>query len=74
MSPFPLRLHEQAMASARVYHLRFYDDLSITDEFTDVGAGVGGLYFGLLGWVKPNLALADPRNGGGETFLHAEIH
>jgi len=57
-----------------MYHLRLDDNLSITDELSDAGAGVGSFNLGLLRRVEPYLAFTNPRNGGGETFLHTKIH
>lgn len=59
MPTLTLCLDEQAMTGGGVDDLRLDDDLTVTDEFTDVGAGVGGLDLGLLCGVEPDLAPAD---------------
>ena len=47
----------------------FDDDTAVLDEFLDMGARVSIPNLCLLGRVKPDLALSNARNAGGEAFL-----
>ena len=73
MSTDSPRSSELPRSRATVHGDLFADDEAIGDEFTDCLAGVGVGYFVHFVRVKPDLALATPRDGGSETFLSTKV-
>jgi len=51
----------------------FNDHTAILDELFDVRTRVGIADLSLLSRIEPDFAFADASDGGGETFLRAEI-
>ena len=52
---------------------RLDDDTTILDELLDVSAGVGIPDLSLLSGVKPDFALADTSDRGGEPLLRTKV-
>lgn len=73
MSPLSLRSQQLLCPRARVHGCRLDDDAPVLDEFLNMRARVGVSDFSLLGGIKPDLALADASDGGGESFLGAQV-
>jgi len=73
MSSLPFRGKEVSGSCSRMCNGGFYNNSSIFDEFSDVGAGVCVSNFVLLSGVKPDLALADASDGRCESLLRAKI-
>ena len=59
---------------AAVHSDLFADDEAVGDEFTDGLTGVGIRDFVHFIGIKPDFALAAPRNGGGKALLRTEVN
>ena len=73
VSTSSLGSQELTSSSSRVSYDGLLDDLTILDELSDVGPGVGIGNVVLLGGVTPNLPLSNAQYRGGETLLASQV-
>lgn len=73
VTSLPSGLQLLASAETRLNRVGLADDETVLDEAANIlsGISVGNLVG--LAWIEPDLALAALENGGGESFLKAQV-